>query len=59
MLEQALDELEWERWVVSDPAGYSFVTRLAREVVLSEMVTGGEQRRIRERARIDPGGRGP
>jgi len=49
-LDRALDELEWARWVQGDAHGYSFVTRLAREVILSEMVTGGEQRRIRERA---------
>ncbi|GIW53427.1 MAG: hypothetical protein KatS3mg081_2782 [Gemmatimonadales bacterium] len=54
-LEQALDELEWERWIVADPGGYAFVTRLAREVILSEMVTAGEQRRIRERAGLGPG----
>ncbi|MBI2401574.1 MAG: AAA family ATPase [Gemmatimonadetes bacterium] len=49
-LERALDQLEWERWIQGDAHGYSFVTRLAREVVLTDMVTGGEQRRIRERA---------
>lgn len=49
-LDRALDELEWERWLHGDAHGYSFVTRLAREVILADMVTGGEQRRIRERA---------
>jgi DNA-binding SARP family transcriptional activator len=49
-LERALDELEWERWLAADARGYTFVTRLAREVVLADMVTGGEQRRVRERA---------
>jgi tetratricopeptide (TPR) repeat protein len=47
---QALDELEREGWIDSDAHGYSFVTRLAREVILADMVTGGEKRRIRERA---------
>ncbi len=47
---RALDELEWGRWIVADPRGYSFATRLAREVVLADMVTGGQQRRIREGA---------
>lgn len=50
-LGQALDQLEWERWIHGDAHGYGFVTRLAREVILTDMVTGGEQRRIRERAR--------
>ncbi len=49
-LERALDELEWDRWIDGDAHGYSFVTRLAREVILADMVTGGERRRIRERA---------
>jgi hypothetical protein len=49
-VERALDELEWERWIQGDAHGYSFVTRLARDVILADMVTGGEQRRIRERA---------
>ena len=48
--ERALDELEWERWIQGDAHGYGFVTRLARDVILADMVTGGEQRRIRERA---------
>jgi predicted ATPase len=50
-VERALDELEWERWIQGDAHGYSFVTRLARDVILADMVTGGEQRRIRERAK--------
>jgi DNA-binding SARP family transcriptional activator len=50
-LARALDELERERWIDGDAHGYSFVTRLAREVILADMVTGGEKRRIRERAR--------
>jgi hypothetical protein len=49
--ERALDELEWARWLVSDSRGYEFATRLAREVVLADMVTAGQQRRMREKAR--------
>jgi hypothetical protein len=49
-LEQALDELEWNRWLTADDRGYAFATKIAREVVLADMVTGGQQRRIRERA---------
>jgi len=48
--ERALDELEWERWLVGDAHGYQFVTRLAETVVLAEMVTAGQRRRILERA---------
>ena len=48
-VERALDELEWERWLVGGSRGYRFVTRLAREVVLTDMVTGGQKRRILER----------
>ena len=50
-VERVLDELEWERWIQGDAHGYGFVTRLARDVILADMVTGGEQRRIRERAK--------
>ncbi len=50
-LDRALDELEWERWIHGDAHGYSFVTRLARDVILTDMVTGGEQRRIRQRVK--------
>ncbi|MBI4500562.1 MAG: AAA family ATPase [Gemmatimonadetes bacterium] len=49
-LDQALDELEWTRWLIADARGYTFVARIAGEVVLADMVTGGQQRRIRERA---------
>ena len=55
-LELALDELEWERWIAGDARGYGFVQRLAREVILAEMVTGGERRRVRERAAGTVGG---
>jgi len=48
--ERALDELEWQRWLVADARGYSFVTGLAKEVVLTDMVTRGKKRRILERA---------
>jgi hypothetical protein len=48
--EQALDELELERWIAGDAHGYAFVTRLARDVILTDMVTAGERRRLRERA---------
>jgi DNA-binding SARP family transcriptional activator len=49
--ERALDELEWQRWLVGDAHGYTFVTKLAGEVVLADMVTAGQKRRILERAK--------
>ncbi len=45
-LDAALDELEWRRWVVADPRGYSFVARIVREVVQRDMVTEGERQRL-------------
>ncbi len=53
--EKALDELEWKRWLMGDARGYTFVTKLAEEVVRTDMVTGGERRRIRERTRGQSG----
>jgi hypothetical protein len=35
---------------VADARGYSFVTGLAKEVVLTDMITKGKRRRILERA---------
>jgi DNA-binding SARP family transcriptional activator len=45
-LAAALDELEWERWLVADPRGYSFVAKIVREVVAQDMVTPGQRLRI-------------
>jgi DNA-binding SARP family transcriptional activator len=45
-LGEALDELEWQRWLVADPRGYSFVARIAREVVARDMLTEGQRQRI-------------
>lgn len=49
-LEPALDELEWGRWLESDPRGYTFVARIVREVIAEDMLTPGQRRRIRKRA---------
>lgn len=48
-LERALDELEFERWLSSEPRGYSFVARIARLVIARDMATAGKRRRIEER----------
>ena len=42
----ALDELEWQRWLVSEPRGYAFVARIVREVVARDMVSAGQRQRI-------------
>lgn len=51
-LNEALDELEWQRWLVADPRGYSFVARVAREVVARDMLTEGQRQRILTAARL-------
>ncbi|HEX6670195.1 MAG TPA: hypothetical protein VF061_11575, partial [Gemmatimonadales bacterium] len=48
---RALDELEWQRWLLAEPRGYSFVARIVRQVVDRDMVTPGQRRRIVESAR--------
>jgi DNA-binding SARP family transcriptional activator len=45
-LHAALDELEWRRWLVAEPRGYSFVARIVRDVVARDMVTEGQRQRI-------------
>jgi DNA-binding SARP family transcriptional activator len=47
-LHDALDELEWNRWLVAEQRGYAFVARIVREVVARDMLTPGQRRRIRE-----------
>jgi DNA-binding SARP family transcriptional activator len=47
----ALDELEWQGWLVAEPRGYAFVARIVREVIDRDMVRGeGQRRRIRNAA---------
>ncbi|MDX1577492.1 MAG: BTAD domain-containing putative transcriptional regulator, partial [Gemmatimonadota bacterium] len=38
-LREALDELEWRRWLVAEPRGYDFVAQLHRTVVERDMMT--------------------
>lgn len=52
-LEAALDELEWGRWLASEPRGYTFVARIVRQVIAEDMLTPGRRRRIRERTGAD------
>ena len=46
----ALDELEWQRWLVADSRGYSFIAKIVKEVVARDMVTEGQKLRIIEAA---------
>jgi predicted ATPase len=43
---EALDELEWHRWLAADPRGYAFTARIAREVISRDMVLEGQRQRI-------------
>jgi len=53
-VEAALDELEWQRWLEVDGLGYGFVATLARLVVARDMMTPGQQARVRERSGLSP-----
>ncbi len=47
----ALDELEWQRWLVAEGRGYGFVARIVRDVVARDMLTEGQRRRLIDAAR--------
>lgn len=49
-IQDALDELEWHRWLSADVRGYSFVARIVQDVVARDMLTAGQKIRIREAA---------
>jgi len=49
-LAQVLDELEWHRWLVSEPRGYSFLARVVRQVVAQDMLTPGQRQRVLDAA---------
>ncbi len=49
-LTAALDELEWQRWLIAEPRGYAFVARITRDVIGRDTLTAGQRRRILERA---------
>jgi DNA-binding SARP family transcriptional activator len=46
----ALDELEWQGWLVAEPRGYAFVARIVRDIIDQDMVTPGQRRRILDAA---------
>jgi hypothetical protein len=45
-LAPVLDELEWHRWLVSEPRGYSFLARVVRQVIAQDMLTPGQRQRV-------------
>jgi len=49
-VDQALDELEWRRWLTAGPRGYSFVASIVQQVIARDMLVPGQRQRIRERA---------
>ena len=42
----ALDDLEWQRWLVFETRGYSFVARVVRQVIDLDTLTSSQRRRI-------------
>jgi DNA-binding SARP family transcriptional activator len=48
-VDQALEVLEWERWLLADARGYVFTAPIVRSILLTEMVTPGQARRYRDR----------
>jgi DNA-binding SARP family transcriptional activator len=42
---EALDLLEWHRWLLADGRGYVFAAPIERAVLLQEMITPGQARR--------------
>jgi predicted ATPase len=51
----ALDQLEWQRWLVADVQGYSFVAGIVAQVVESDMITPGQRRRYRVSSKTPEG----
>lgn len=43
---EALDELEWNRWLTLDGRGYGFVARIVRAVIAEDQLTPGQRQRI-------------
>lgn len=54
VLLESLDTLEWQRWLSAESRGYSFVARIARDVVAADMVTPGQRARILKAASSPP-----
>ena len=56
---EALDKLEWGRWLTADGRGYAFVARIVRQVVDQDLITPGQRQRFRDAAGPTPGGMSP
>jgi DNA-binding SARP family transcriptional activator len=46
-VDQALDRLEWDRWLATDARGYAFAAPIVRAILLQEMLSPGQIRRYR------------
>lgn len=46
LVADSLDELEWNRWLVAEPRGYTFLARIIRDVVARDMLTPGQRQRL-------------
>jgi DNA-binding SARP family transcriptional activator len=47
VVDEALELLEWNRWLVADGRGFVFAAPIERAVLLQEMITPGQARRYR------------
>ncbi len=47
-LDAALDELEWQRWLVADGRGYVFVAGIVERIIERDMLTPGQRRRMKD-----------
>jgi DNA-binding SARP family transcriptional activator len=47
-VDQHLDALEWERWLVADARGYRYRARAVGTLVAAELVTSGQRLRLQE-----------
>ena len=59
LLDGALDELEWQRWLVADGRGYGFAAGIVERIVERDMLTPGQRRRMRDAAPGSPTRSGP
>lgn len=48
----ALDELEWTRWLTAEPRGYAFMARVVRDVIARDMLTPGQRKRLSDRRTV-------
>jgi predicted ATPase len=49
-VDQALDRLEWDRWLAADARGYAFAAPIVRAILIQEMLSPGQIRRYRAAA---------